>query len=131
MKILVAEDERDIRELIVFSLRYGGYEVLEVTNGVEALEVARHEMPDLILLDVRLPKMKGYQACEKLKDAPETKSIPVVFISAKGQEAEIRQGMELGAVAYIVKPFAPDELLKQVGDFLKGKVGGKATKDAG
>lgn len=128
MKILVAEDERDIRELIVFSLRYGGYEVLEVTNGVDAVEVARHETPDLILLDVRMPRMTGYEACEKLKDAPETKSIPIVFISAKGQEAEIKQGMKLGAVEYILKPFAPDELLKQVDDILKGKSKGSSPE---
>ncbi len=118
MKILVAEDERDIRELIVFSLRYGGYEVLEATNGVEAVKVARDEGPDLILMDVRMPRMTGYEACQKLRDMPETASIPIVFLSAKGQETEIQQGLEAGATEYILKPFAPDELVKRVGKIL-------------
>jgi two-component system alkaline phosphatase synthesis response regulator PhoP len=119
MKILVAEDERDIRELIVFSLRYGGYEVLEATNGTEAVEVARNEVPDLILMDVRMPKMTGYEACQKLRSTPETANIPIVFLSAKGQETEIQQGLEAGATEYILKPFAPDELVRRVGQILK------------
>jgi two-component system alkaline phosphatase synthesis response regulator PhoP len=118
MRILIAEDERDIRELIAFSLRYGGYEVLEATNGTEAVEVARNEAPDLILMDVRMPKMTGYEACQKLRDIPETANIPVVFLSAKGQEAEIQQGLKAGAMEYILKPFAPDELVKRVGQIL-------------
>ncbi len=119
MKILVAEDERDIRELIAFSLRYGGYEVLEATNGIEAVEAARNEVPDLILMDVRMPKMTGYEACQQLRDFPETANIPIVFLSAKGQEAEIQQGLEAGATEYILKPFAPDELVRRVGKILK------------
>lgn len=119
MKILVAEDERDIRELIVFSLHYGGYEVLEASNGVEAVEIARNEVPDLILMDVRMPKMTGYEACQKLRSMPETANIPIVFLSAKGQETEIQRGLEAGATEYILKPFAPDELVRRVGKILK------------
>lgn len=117
-KILVAEDERDIRELIGFTLRFAGFEVVLVNNGVEAVEKAPLERPDLILMDVRMPKMTGYEACRQLKDNPITESIPVVFLSAKGQEGEIEQGLASGAVEYIVKPFAPDELTNQVKSIL-------------
>ena len=113
-RILIAEDERDIRELIIFTLEFGGFQVLSATNGEEAVELARQHRPDLIILDVRMPKMTGYEACRLLKSQEETRSITVVFLSAKGQEAEIRQGMEAGADAYILKPFAPDELIQQV-----------------
>jgi len=122
-KILVAEDERDILELISFSLRYGGFEVIEALNGVEALEKTFSEQPDLVLLDVRMPKMSGFEVCRKLKNDERTKDIPVVFISAKGQEAEIKQGLALGAEEYIVKPFAPDELIRRMKAVLKRKAG--------
>lgn len=117
-KILVAEDERDIRELIGFTLRFAGFEVVLVSNGAEAIEKAALERPDLILMDVRMPKMTGYEACRQLKNNPATQSIPVVFLSAKGQEGEIEQGLASGAVEYIVKPFAPDELANQVKSIL-------------
>lgn len=113
-RILIAEDERDIRELIVFTLEFGGFQVIAATNGEEAVELARQHRPDLIILDVRMPRMTGYEACRILKSQEETRAIPVVFLSAKGQEAEIRRGMEAGADAYILKPFAPDELIQQV-----------------
>ncbi len=114
VKILVAEDERDIRELIAFTLRFGGFEVELASNGAEALEKAADAIPDLILMDVRMPRMTGYQACEALKENPDTRDIPVVFLSAKGQESEIQEGLEVGAMEYILKPFAPDELTAQV-----------------
>jgi DNA-binding response OmpR family regulator len=118
-KILVAEDERDIRELIGFTLRYAGFEVELATNGAEAVEKAPSVQPDLIMLDVRMPRMTGYEACRKLKDDPTTAEIPIVFLSAKGQEVEIEQGLASGALEYIVKPFAPDELSSQVKDILR------------
>lgn len=118
-KILVAEDERDIRELIGFTLRYAGFEVELATNGVEAVEKAPVAQPDLIMLDVRMPRMTGYEACRQLKDDPITAEIPIVFLSAKGQEVEIEQGLASGALEYIVKPFAPDELASQVKDILR------------
>jgi DNA-binding response OmpR family regulator len=118
-KILVAEDERDIRELIGFTLRYAGFEVELATNGAEAVEKAAAAQPDLIMLDVRMPRMTGYEACRQLKEDATTAEIPVVFLSAKGQEVEIEQGLASGALEYIVKPFAPDELASQVKDILK------------
>lgn len=119
VKVLVAEDERDIRELIAFTLRFAGFEVELVSNGVEAVEKAPQVVPDLILMDVRMPRMTGYQACEALKDNPVTKDIPVVFLSAKGQESEIQEGLEVGALEYILKPFAPETLTAQVKRILK------------
>ncbi|MBN1247052.1 MAG: response regulator [Anaerolineae bacterium] len=113
-KILVAEDERDIRELISFTLQFAGFEVVLASNGADAVALAREELPDLILMDVRMPRMTGYQACEALKQQPETSEMPVVFLSAKGQESEIQEGLGVGAVRYILKPFAPDDLTSQV-----------------
>ena len=120
IKILIAEDERDIRELIAFSLQgLGGFNVVLASNGVEAVERATAEIPDLILMDVRMPRMTGYDACKKLKENDSTKSIPVIFLSAKGQDQEIQQGLAAGAEEYILKPFAPDELVRQVRSVLK------------
>jgi DNA-binding response OmpR family regulator len=113
-KILVVEDEPDIRGLITFSLEYAGFTVVEALNGEEALDKAVVEQPDLVLLDVRMPKLNGYEVCKLLKAQDETRAIPIVFISARGQEAEIKQGLELGAEEYILKPFAPDELYRRV-----------------
>lgn len=118
-KILVAEDERDIRELIGFTLRFAGLEVALAKDGVEAVEQAPQLQPDLIMLDIRMPKKDGYEACRELKDNPETSHIPVVILSAKGQDAEIEEGKEAGADYYIVKPFAPDELTERVKDILR------------
>jgi CheY-like chemotaxis protein len=119
-KILVAEDERDIRDLVAFSLHgLGGFEVVQAANGAEAVDRARETRPDLILMDVRMPRMTGYEACKQLKLHDETKDIPVVFLSAKGQESEIQQGLSAGAEEYILKPFAPDELVNHVRGVLK------------
>jgi CheY-like chemotaxis protein len=113
-KILIAEDERDIRDLVAFSLQFGGFQVVQAANGAEAVERAQADLPDLILMDVRMPKMTGYEACKMLKTLPVVRDIPVVFLSAKGQESEIQTGLEAGAEEYILKPFAPDELARQV-----------------
>ena len=119
--ILVAEDERDIRELIAFTLRFAGYEVTTVSNGEEAVQAAAQIRPDLILMDVRMPRMDGYQACQHIKANPELQAIPVVFLSAKGQESEIQAGLEAGASEYLLKPFAPDELTRRVRELLQQK----------
>jgi len=113
-KILIAEDERDIRDLIGFTLQFAGYQVILAADGQEALEMALKEIPSLILMDVRMPRMSGYEACRRIKAEPTLKDIPIVFLSAKGQESEIRLGMDAGAVEYVVKPFAPAELVERV-----------------
>ena len=120
-KILIAEDERDIRELITFTLKYAGHEVHQAANGEESVSMARDVMPDLIMMDVRMPKMTGYEACRLLKADEKVKHIPVVFLSAKGQETEIQTGLEVGATDYILKPFAPDQLIKRVNEILAKK----------
>lgn len=117
-KILIAEDEPDIRDLVAFTLRFAGYEVVSCANGEDAVELSNRELPDLILLDVRMPRLTGYDACKKIKENPQLKDIPVVFLSAKGQESEIRSGMEAGAEEYLLKPFAPDQLTDRVGSIL-------------
>jgi DNA-binding response OmpR family regulator len=121
-KILVAEDERDIRDLITFTLNYAGHQVVAVANGEEAVQAALHEMPDMILMDVRMPKMTGYEACQNIKSNKEIQHIPIVFLSAKGQEAEIRTGLDAGATEYLLKPFAPLELTARVNELL-AKIG--------
>lgn len=113
-KILVAEDERDIRDLVAFTLRFAGHEVFTAANGEEAVQMTPKVSPDLILMDVRMPKMTGYEACKTLKADPEFKDIPIVFLSAKGQESEIQQGLEVGAEEYLLKPFAPDQLTARI-----------------
>jgi two-component system alkaline phosphatase synthesis response regulator PhoP len=118
-KVLVAEDDQDIRELIGFTLRFADMDVTLTKNGVEAIEKALELQPDLIMLDVRMPKKTGYEACRELKDNPKTSHIPVVILSAKGQEGEIQEGIESGADHYLVKPFAPEDLTKQVKDILR------------
>jgi DNA-binding response OmpR family regulator len=117
--ILVAEDERDIRELINFTLTFAGHQVTAVANGAEAVEQAQVIRPDLIMLDVRMPRMTGYEACRQIKAIDAIKDIPVVFLSAKGQDDEVSTGMDAGAVAYILKPFAPEELTRQIAEILQ------------
>jgi len=117
-KILVTEDERDIRELIAFTLRFAGYEVVTAENGEEGVQMAAQEMPDMILMDVRMPRMTGYEACAKIKADPRLADIPLVFLSAKGQEAEIRTGLDAGAPEYLLKPFGPMELVERVKELM-------------
>ena len=122
-RILISEDEADIRNLITFTLRFAGHEVVDTANGFEAIEAAetmavKGELPDLILMDVRMPRMTGYEACQKIKANPMLKDIPVVILSAKGQDAEVQAGLESGASAYIVKPFSPDQLTNKVKELL-------------
>lgn len=113
-KILIAEDERDIRDLVAFTLRFAGHEVITASNGEEAVELAPKINPDLILMDVRMPRMTGYEACKVMKTMPGIKDVPVVFLTARGQESEIQQGLGAGAEEYLLKPFAPDQLTERV-----------------
>jgi DNA-binding response OmpR family regulator len=117
--ILIAEDERDIREFLMVALQVSGFNVIEARNGEEAVALANSHMPDLILLDVRMPKVTGFEACETLKASPNTKDIPVVFLSAYANKDEIRQGLALGADEYLTKPIAPDVLTERVSCILK------------
>ena len=109
-KILVAEDERDIRELIEFALQYNGHEVLTAVDGLSAWDLTVAEEPDLVLLDVRMPRMDGYEVCRRIKRSEKLRHIPVAFLSAKGQEAEVQAGLDAGAEEYILKPFSLEQL---------------------
>ena len=117
-KILIAEDERDIRDLIEFTLTFAGHEVVKAVNGAQAVELAPEVMPDLIMMDVRMPKMTGYEACRALKEIDAVKDIPVIFLSAKGQDTEVDAGLDAGAYEYILKPFAPEQLTKRIQSIL-------------
>jgi DNA-binding response OmpR family regulator len=113
-RILIAEDEPDIRELVAFVLRFAGHEVTATSNGEDALLQASLIIPDIIIMDVRMPRMTGYEACRAMKADIALKDIPVVFLSAKGQDSEIQTGLEMGAEEYLLKPFAPDQLSERV-----------------
>ncbi len=117
-QILIAEDDQDIRELIVLTLQFNGFEVDSVEDGAAAVEQAQKKPYDIILMDVRMPRMTGYQACRALKDIDATQNIPIIFLSAKGQEQEIQTGIDAGASDYILKPFAPDVLVSTITDVL-------------
>ena len=123
-KILIAEDDQDIRELVVLTLQFSGFEVVSVEDGILAVEQAQSQSFDLILMDVRMPRMTGYEACRRLKNMEATKNIPIIFLSAKGQEVEIQTGLDAGAEDYILKPFAPDSLVSKINTVLnKTKTG--------
>ena len=113
-KILIADDEPDIRELVTFMLRFAGYEVVAASNGEDAVHTASRELPDLVIMDVRMPRMTGYDACRLMKANPDLRDVPVVFLSAKGQESEIQSGLDAGAEEYLLKPFSPAELTNRV-----------------
>lgn len=109
--ILVADDEKHIRELIEITLQQNDYHVLSAADGESALELATRERPQLALLDIRMPRMDGYEVCRQIKQDPALNNMPVIFISAKAQEDEIKMGYEAGAQDYLLKPFDMDDLL--------------------
>ena len=117
-KILVVDDEVYILHIIDFSLGAEGYEVITAADGEEAIDRARVEKPDLVVLDIMMPKVDGFEACRRLKADPETSQIPVILLTAKGREVDRQMGMEVGADDYIVKPFSPTKLIEKIGSFL-------------
>lgn len=112
------EDNEDINLLTKATLTFKGYKVLTAFNGKEGLLLAQNNHIDLIILDVMMPDMDGYEVLKHLKESKLTKSIPVAFFSAKTQEEEIRRGISLGAIKYFTKPFDPLDLLKEVEETL-------------
>jgi CheY-like chemotaxis protein len=123
MKILLAEDEEDIQRLASMCLQRGGnWEVTLAGDGEEALALARQEQPDVILLDVMMPKLDGFTVCQRLKADPSTQGIPVIFLTASAQEKQTQRGLAIGAIGYLHKPFDPLKLPQQVLDLL-GKAG--------
>ncbi len=113
-KVLIVDDESHIVELVRVCLEDTDYDIIEAYDGQEALDKARSEKPDLILLDIMLPKMDGYEVCKNLKTDDSTKSIPVVMLTAKGQEVDKVKGFQSGADSYMTKPFSPLRLLTEL-----------------
>jgi two-component system alkaline phosphatase synthesis response regulator PhoP len=112
--ILIVEDDEDILELVRYNLEKEGYAVTGVTTGEDGLEAARSDPPDLVLLDLMLPGVDGLEVCREMKRDPKTRHVPIVIVSAKGEESDIVAGLELGADDYITKPFSPQILLARV-----------------
>ncbi len=113
-KIAVIEDEADILEVVQYNLRREGYLVVASRNGEEGLDRIRKENPDLVLLDLMLPGLDGLEVCKRLQADPVTAAIPVIMVTAKGEESDVVLGLQLGADDYVTKPFSPKELLARV-----------------
>ncbi len=113
-RILVVDDERDIVELVAYNLQREGYHVLTAETGEEALRVTRSQSPDIIILDLMLPGVDGLEVCRDLKADKVTRQVPIIMLTAKGSEADIVTGLELGAADYVTKPFSPRVLLARV-----------------
>ncbi|MDD5311182.1 MAG: response regulator transcription factor [Candidatus Omnitrophica bacterium] len=118
-EILIVEDDKNISKLIKFNLEKEGFDAFAVPNGEEALEHLKRFFPDLIILDIMLPKINGFDVCRSIKQDPKLKNIPVIMVTAKGEEVDRVVGLELGADDYIVKPFSPRELVLRVKAILK------------
>jgi DNA-binding response OmpR family regulator len=112
--VLVVDDEEDIRDLVYWRLSRSGYKVIQAKNGQEGVDAAFEKRPDLILMDVRMPRMSGLDAVKAIRACPETSHIPIVILTASVREDAVEQGYEAGADDYIKKPFQPAELLRRI-----------------
>ena len=117
-KILVVDDEIYIVHILDFSLGMEGYEVITALDGEQAIEKAHAEKPDLIVLDIMMPKLDGYETCKALKGDASTRHIPVILLSAKGRNVDQKIGFEVGADDYITKPFSPRKLVERINAIL-------------
>jgi two-component system alkaline phosphatase synthesis response regulator PhoP len=120
-KILIVDDEKDIIELLAYNLEKEGYEVISATNGEEAIKVGEKEIPDLILLDIMMPKMDGIETCRRLRQIPSLKNVYVVFLTARSEEYSELAGFEAGGDDYISKPIRPRVLLSRLKALLRRK----------
>lgn len=119
-KILITDDDPVIIELLQVNLQFEGYDVITAADGQEAVERAHDEHPDLMILDIMMPRMDGWTARAELLKDPRTAEIPVIFLSARAQQADLRKGYEAGVAAYVTKPFEPVELLDLIAQILDG-----------
>ncbi len=131
-RILVIEDEPDLQQILAYNLRKEGYEVLQALDGGEGLRVAKAQKPDLVMLDLMLPDLPGTEVCKALKADASTRDIPILMLTAKGEEIDRVLGFELGAEDYVVKPFSVRELLLRVQAILRRVLSAKSpiTEDA-
>ncbi len=120
-RLLIVDDEKDLVETVAFRLKALGYEVIAAYDGQQGLDMARKENPDLIILDLMLPKIDGYKVCRMLKFDEKFKKIPIIMFSARAQENDKKMGMEVGADAYITKPFEPSALLAKIQELIGEK----------
>ena len=118
-RVMAVDDDPVIRGLLEVNLEMEGHQVITAVDGQDALDKVRTEHPELILLDVMMPNVNGWQVAEALKDDPTTRDIPVIFLSARAMEADVRKGTELGVQSYVTKPFDPIELMDLVHRLLK------------
>jgi two-component system alkaline phosphatase synthesis response regulator PhoP len=123
-RILIAEDEPSIVVSLEFLLKGAGYEVMTARDGGEALRAAEELKPDLMVLDIMLPVVNGFDVCRRIRESPALRHILILLLTARGRESEIARGLALGANAYITKPFATRELMKTVADLLAGRTAG-------
>ena len=114
MRILIADDEQNQLELLSFNLKQDGYEVIIATNGQDVLDIVADQLPDLIILDWMMPEISGIDVCRHLRSSKETRSIPIIMLSARGEESDRTLGLDVGADDYMTKPFSPRELLARV-----------------
>ena len=121
-KVLIVEDDPDIVDILSYNLKQADLKVTSVPDGSSALAEVKRRLPDLILLDLMLPKVDGLEVCRLLKGEPETKNVPIIMITAKGEEVDRIRGLELGADDYIIKPFSPREVVLRVRSVLKRSV---------
>ena len=117
-KILIADDEPNIVAALEFLLQRNGFEVSVARDGDEALKLLETEMPDLVLLDVMMPKRSGYEVCQRMRESEAWRHIKIVMLSAKGREVEVNKGLSIGADLYITKPFSTRELVAQINGLL-------------
>lgn len=118
-KILIADDEQNIVISLEFLMKREGYEVVIANDGEEAIDKIRSEMPDLVLLDVMMPKKSGFEVCQEIKSDPSLQSVRILMLTAKGRDTEVAKGLALGADAYMTKPFATKELVARVQSMLE------------
>ena len=119
-KVLIVDDEINIVTALEFLLQKSGYEVMAAQNGDEALKQVESFAPDLVLLDVMMPRISGYEVCRRMRERPDWKHIKIVMLSAKGRDAEVSKGVSLGADLYVTKPFSNIELVGKIGELLAG-----------
>jgi phosphate regulon transcriptional regulator PhoB len=128
-KILIVEDENDIAELIRYNVERAGYQAQVLRDGHQALQLLRREVPDLLVLDLMLPGMDGLELCRRLRAEPATRALPIIMVTAKGEETDRVVGLEMGADDYLVKPFSPRELVARLRAVLRRREGPEPEAD--
>ena len=118
-RVLTVDDSKTMRDMLAVTLRTAGYDVLQAENGQEGLDSIRSLHPGLVLLDVMMPTMNGYDVCKAVRENPEFDDVKIILLTAKGQEADRERGINVGATQYLTKPFDPDELLNIAKEMLR------------